>query len=73
MYTAVVLYREGENPEPILSLLHFQDEPRSVQAHELELPFYITLDQIYAIALDERLGVVYLSHVSGYLFAIPYA
>ncbi|KAF9465807.1 hypothetical protein BDZ94DRAFT_307279 [Collybia nuda] len=56
-----------------LCLLEYSCDPPGVQCRQLTLPFYIDLDQIYSIALDERCGVIYISHVLGHLFAIPYA
>lgn len=56
-----------------LRLLQYSRDPPGIQSRELTLPFYVDLDQIYAIAIDERCGVVYVSHVLGHLFSIPYA
>lgn len=56
-----------------LRLLQYLRDPPGIQSRELTLPFYVDLDQIYAIAIDERRGVIYVSHVLGHLFSIPYA
>ena len=57
-----------------LHLLQFDGnlESPSVQDHRMELPSYIDLLEIYDIAMDERRGVLYLSHGLGHLFTIPY-
>ena len=57
-----------------LHLLQFDGDLESPSIHDrrLELPFYIDLLEIYAIAIDERRGVTYLSHGSGHLFTVPY-
>jgi len=65
-------------PEPrsraALHLLQFDGDSESPSVHDrqLELPSYIDLLEVYAIAMDERRGVIYLSHESGHLFTIPY-
>ena len=57
-----------------LHLLQFDGdlENPGVQIRRLEVPFYIDLLKIYDIAMDERRGVIYLSHNFGHLFTIPY-
>jgi len=59
---------------PALYLLKFDGdlESPSVQARRLELLSCIDLLKIYAIAIDDRRGVIYLSHETGCLFTIPY-
>ncbi|RDB15202.1 hypothetical protein Hypma_004821 [Hypsizygus marmoreus] len=73
-YAAVVVNREvGPNALPTLFLIEYDSDPLKIESRQLELPFFINLDQIYAIAIDESLGVIYLSHALGHLFAVPYA
>jgi len=78
-YKAVIIhddFAESDNARShaSLHLLQFDGdwESPSVQDRQLELPFYIDLLEIYAIAMDERCGVIYLSHGSGHLFTVPY-
>ena len=77
-YTVIALDLTGNVSDEsdmfaILQLLHFTNDPPNIQPCQLELPFFIDLNDICSIALDERRGIVYLSHARGYLFAVPYA
>ena len=60
---------------PKLHLVRFVKDPVSIQVRPLEMPFFIDaqLDGIHSMAVDDHLGVVYLSHERGYIFAVPYA
>jgi len=78
-YKAVIIHDDFAEPDNArshasLHLLQFDGnlEIPSVQDRQLELPFYVDLLDIYAIAVDERRGVIYLSHGSGHLFTVPY-
>lgn len=56
-----------------LLLLQYDSESPNIKTRELDVPFYINLDDIYSVAIEERYGVIYLSHTRGHLFALPYA
>ena len=78
-YKAVIIHDDFAEPNNARSpasfhLLQFDCDLESPGVHDrqLELPFYIDLLEIYAIAIDERRGVIYLSHGSGHLFTVPY-
>jgi len=74
-YVVVALNRTTDiitDPDE-LCLLHFIQDSYRVESRQLRLPFFVDLNRAYAIAIDERCGVIYLSDASGYLFAISYA
>jgi len=75
-YKAVIVVEDVPEPRSraALHLLRFEGdlESPSVQDRPLELPSSIDLLKIYSIAIDDRRGVIYLSHESGQLFTIPY-
>jgi hypothetical protein len=77
LYSVVVTEKAGDQgAEPALSLhlLQYNLDPPSVQVRQLDLPSHIDLAQIYSLAIDERVGVVYLvSDTLGLLFAVSYA
>ncbi|KAF8073379.1 hypothetical protein FPV67DRAFT_1477570 [Lyophyllum atratum] len=56
-----------------LHLIIYDSKAPHIQMRPLDLPFYIDLEQIYSVAIDERYGVIYLSHIRGHLFTLPYA
>jgi hypothetical protein len=66
---------EEHDGHPKLHLVHFVKDPVSIQVRPLEMPFFVDaqLDGIHSMAVDDHLGVVYLSHERGYIFAVPYA
>ncbi|KAG5653164.1 hypothetical protein H0H81_002006 [Sphagnurus paluster] len=68
-------YIGGDDLALRLHLLQISDDPalKPILDRQIELPFYIALDKIYSLAIDERCGVIYLSHVQGHLFTLPYA
>jgi len=61
--------------EPVFSLHLFQYnlDPPAVQTRQLEVPPTIDLAETQGLAIDERLGVIYLTHAMGQLLVIPYA
>jgi hypothetical protein len=58
-----------------LHLVHFTNEPPSLEVRQLEMPFFINpeMDSIHSMAVDDHLGVVYLAHDEGYIFSVPFA
>jgi hypothetical protein len=69
-----------EDTHPQLHLVHFvKDLPAasSIRVRRLTIPFFIESelisDKIYSVAVDDHLGVVYLTHERGYIFAVPFA
>jgi hypothetical protein len=61
-----------------LHLIRFVKDPvAQIQARRLTMPFFIQSEfadeRIPSVAVDDHLGVVYLSHERGYIFAIPFA
>ena len=56
-----------------LQLVQFAKDPPAIHIRQLEMPFFIDLNEIHSIALDDHLGVVYLSHLRGFIFAVPFA
>ena len=67
--------QEEDVQHPKLHLVRFVKDPVSIQVRPLEMPFFVDaqLDGIHSMAVDDHLGVVYLSHERGYIFAVPYA
>lgn len=75
MYTAVILdmsYTSSPDGHQ-LYLVRFAHDPPGITSCQLTVPFYINLEQIYSLGMDERCGVLYLSHFKGHLFALPFA
>jgi len=74
-YSVVVMKRmtDGVDLTFTLLLLQYDMKTSKIQTRQLDLPFYINLNKIYSVAIEERYGVVYLSHTRGHLFAVPYA
>ena len=78
-YKAIIIHDEFAESDhagsrAFLHLLQFDGDLERPKVHDrqLELPFYIDLLEVHAIAIDERRGVIYLSHGFGHLFTVPY-
>jgi len=53
-----------------LQLIQFAKDPPAMHVGML---FFIDLNEVHSIALDGHFGVVYLSHLQGFIFAVPFA
>jgi hypothetical protein len=56
-----------------LYLAHFTKDPPAIQVMQLDIPFFIGLDDIDSVAVDDHKGVVFLCHTQGCIFAVPFA
>ncbi|KAG6901366.1 hypothetical protein C0995_012869 [Termitomyces sp. Mi166 len=70
---SVLVVGQDTDEAPELCLLQWDSTPPTIHVRTLEVPRYIDLTDVYAVAIEERYGVIYLSHAQGYLFALPYA
>ncbi|KAG5728090.1 hypothetical protein E4T56_gene19456 [Termitomyces sp. T112] len=68
---SVIVMEEDECLQ--LALLHWDVHRAAIHVRHLDVPSYIDLNEVYAVGIEERYGVIYLSLVQGYLFALPYA
>ncbi|KAH0586596.1 hypothetical protein H2248_007819 [Termitomyces sp. 'cryptogamus'] len=71
IYSVLILQHADQDPQ--LCLLQRDSSPPAIHVRTLDVPRYIDLKEVYAVAIEDRYGVVYLSHAHGYLFALPYA
>ncbi|KAG6910114.1 hypothetical protein DXG01_013168 [Tephrocybe rancida] len=73
IYSAVIIMTDDNGGDWQLYLLQRVLRPPNIHVRILDVPHYINLDQIYALAIEERHGVIYLTHERGYVFSIPYS
>jgi hypothetical protein len=68
--SAAVLHDEDLERENLqIYLIRFvKGPPASIQARRLPIPWFID-----SIALDDHLGVLYLTSLRGFVFAVPFA
>ncbi|KAG6853938.1 hypothetical protein C0991_012262 [Blastosporella zonata] len=71
IYSVIITFADGVGHR--LCLLQRGLNPPTIHMRTLDVPNYLDLEQIYAVAIEERYGVVYLSHIRGHLFSLPYA
>jgi hypothetical protein len=64
-------------PDLTLHLVHFVKDPPSIQVRQLTMPHSVESElsffRIHSMAVDDHLGVVYLTHKDGCIFAVPFA
>ncbi|KAG6829432.1 hypothetical protein H0H87_011416 [Tephrocybe sp. NHM501043] len=70
-YSMAVVLDHAE--QPMLRLIQWDQVSPSIYIRTLNVPWYIDLEGIFDLAIEDRYGVIYLSHAYGYLFALPYA
>ncbi|KAG6899735.1 hypothetical protein C0993_007346 [Termitomyces sp. T159_Od127] len=68
---SVVIIIKGENVQ--LYLLQRDIQPPAIHIRHLDVPCHIVLADVYAIAIEERYGVIYLSLMNGQIFALHYS
>ncbi|TFK38939.1 hypothetical protein BDQ12DRAFT_85400 [Crucibulum laeve] len=78
IYSVMLLDRKNdlsyqEDTKLTLNLIHYSKNPPEICSSQIELPFFINPCDIYSVGIDERCGVIYLSHFQGYVFALTYA
>ncbi|KAF5374156.1 hypothetical protein D9615_008868 [Tricholomella constricta] len=77
IYSIIVVYTGAYLPAPVIYLLQYETGSSEIQHCGLALPYdsdiRVNLEEIYDLAIDERSGVIYLSHVEGHLLTLPYA
>ncbi|KAG6811237.1 hypothetical protein H0H92_008407 [Tricholoma furcatifolium] len=48
-------------------------DPAMVHVRPLAIPDFVDLSDVFSIAVEERLGIIYLCNYAGYLISLPYA
>jgi hypothetical protein len=76
--TAVLHDEDLERENLQIYLIRFvKGPPASIQARRLPIPVFIESEleseNIDSIALDDHLGVLYLTSLRGFIFAVPFA
>jgi hypothetical protein len=65
---------DGEDISTKIQLVHFVRDPVvAIRVCQPEIPFFVDMNEIHSIALDDHLGVIYISYLRGYIFAVPFA
>ncbi|GLB38501.1 hypothetical protein LshimejAT787_0503660 [Lyophyllum shimeji] len=75
IYSVAIIHCDDDDLRQTSRLHLFQYDSCSpeIWVRQLALPVDIGIHEIFAIAMDERLGIIYLSHVQGRLLVMTYA
>ncbi|KAF5321060.1 hypothetical protein D9619_001669 [Psilocybe cf. subviscida] len=61
------------NDQVSLKLISYHPETNDSTVSELDVSLHVDIRGVYNIAMDDHRGILSLLHVSGHLYAIPYA